>query len=55
MSLIGAAKEREEVHPPDRADDLAGVVLKDLDGKEVRLGTLWSERPVALAFLRHYG
>jgi hypothetical protein len=40
---------------PTRADVLADLVLLDHDGREVRLGDLWSERPVALVWLRHYG
>jgi hypothetical protein len=39
----------------ERADDLAGVVLPDQDGVDVRLGDLWAERPAALVWLRHYG
>jgi hypothetical protein len=35
--------------------DLAAVVLRDDAGAPVRLGDLWRERPVVLAFLRHYG
>jgi hypothetical protein len=38
-----------------RADVLADIVLLDHEGGEVRLGDLWSERPVALVWLRHYG
>lgn len=34
---------------------LAPIVLPDPDGREVRLGSLWQERPAALVFLRHYG
>ena len=41
--------------PPDRADALADITLPDHDGNEVRLGDLWSDRPVALVWLRHYG
>jgi hypothetical protein len=39
----------------DRADVLADLVLLDHEGGDVRLGDLWSERPVALGWLRHYG
>jgi hypothetical protein len=39
----------------DHADALADLVLLDHEGGEVRLGDLWSERPVALVWLRHYG
>jgi hypothetical protein len=34
---------------------LAGLSLPDLDGNTVRLGSLWSEAPAVLVFLRHYG
>jgi hypothetical protein len=30
-------------------------VLRDQDSHEVRLGDLWSDRPAALVWLRHYG
>ena len=53
--MIGASKKRQETHPPARADELADVVLKDHDGKDVRLGDLWADRPLVLALLRHYG
>jgi hypothetical protein len=41
--------------PPSRADGLAEIVLPDHERHDVRLGDLWSERPVALVWLRHYG
>jgi hypothetical protein len=34
---------------------LAEIVLPDAEGREVRLGSLWAERPAVLVFLRHYG
>jgi hypothetical protein len=34
---------------------LADVCLRDLDGAQVRLGDLWTDRPVAMIWLRHYG
>src|SRR2546422_3380282 len=37
------------------ARELEDVVLKDDEGRDVRLGDLWHDRPVALIFLRHYG
>jgi hypothetical protein len=40
---------------PARADELADIVLQDSSGDELRLGTLWNERPAVLVFLRHYG
>jgi hypothetical protein len=53
--MLGAASDRQRVHPPATADSLADLVLPDQDGDEVRLGELWSERPAALIWLRHYG
>jgi peroxiredoxin len=38
--------------PTDRIADLS---LPDDSGESVRIGDLWSERPVALVFLRHFG
>jgi len=34
---------------------LATVVLSDPDATGHRIGDLWSEGPVVLAFLRHFG
>jgi len=34
---------------------LAGIVLPDADGREVRLGSLWEKQPAVIVFLRHYG
>lgn len=34
---------------------LAGVVLPDTEGREVRLGSLWEDGPAVVVFLRHYG
>jgi len=53
--VLGTAKSRRRTNAPDRADELAAVVLKDQSGADVRLGDLWRERPAVLAFLRHYG
>ncbi len=53
--MLGTAGKRQEVEPPDDARDLAGVVLRDLGDREVRLGETWEERPAVLVFLRHYG
>ena len=33
----------------------ADVELRDEQGMEVRLSRLWQERPVVLAFVRHFG
>ena len=53
--VLGTASQRQDTRPPARADALADIVLPDQDGNEVRLGDLWSERPAALIWLRHYG
>jgi hypothetical protein len=34
---------------------LAGISLLSVDGKTIRLGSLWAETPAVLVFLRHYG
>ena len=34
---------------------LAEISLPDVDGKQVRLGTLWADAPAVVVFLRHYG
>jgi hypothetical protein len=55
LNPVGAAARRQKAHPPDRADDLADIVLQDHRGEDVRLGELWSEGPAVLVWLRHYG
>jgi hypothetical protein len=37
------------------ATRLAGIELNDWRGRPVRLGSLWRDRPVVLAFIRHFG
>lgn len=34
---------------------LESVTVLDLDGRPVRLASLWADRPVVLAFIRHFG
>jgi hypothetical protein len=34
---------------------LAEATLQDGEGRRVRLGSLWTERPAALVFVRHFG
>ena len=53
--MLGMSKERQEAHPPTEAGELAEIRLRDPDGREVRLGDLWRERPAVLVWLRHYG
>lgn len=35
--------------------ELAEATVKDVEGKDVRLGDLWREKPAVLVFVRHYG
>lgn len=53
--MLDTVKIRQSTHPPVHASDLEEVILQDDSGRDVRLGDLWSEQPVALIFLRHYG
>src|SRR5919197_4627156 len=50
--LLGAAVRRQKTQPPEDASGLADITVKDLEGEDVRLGSLWEERPAVLAFLR---
>jgi hypothetical protein len=53
--MLGMGKDRQRTKPPERADELAEIVLPDHQGNDVRLGDLWRDGPVALVWLRHYG
>ena len=55
LPLLGASRRRQETKPPEDASALAGLVVKDLDGADVRLGSLWEDGPAVLVWLRHYG
>jgi len=35
--------------------DLADVVVKDTEGRDVRLGDVWRNKPAVVVFVRHYG
>lgn len=37
------------------AQEMADLVVQDTEGQDVRLGSLWAERPVILVFVRHFG
>jgi peroxiredoxin len=39
----------------DVGDGAPDVEVLDPQGRAVRLSSLWADRPVVLAFLRHYG
>jgi hypothetical protein len=53
--VLGMSKERQETDAPTEAGDLAELTLRDAEGRDVRLGDLWRERPAVLVWLRHYG
>ena len=53
--MVGVARDAQHTNPPERADVLAEIVLRDHDGGDVRLGDKWAESPAALVWLRHYG
>lgn len=35
--------------------ELADCVVKDVEGRDLRVGDLWREGPVVLVFVRHFG
>ena len=39
---------------PDTSS-FADLLVKDLDGADVRVGDLWRDGPVVLVWIRHYG
>jgi peroxiredoxin len=45
-------KQNQQLHYAQKAPDLR---LSDLNGKEIQLSALWQERPLVLAFTRHFG
>jgi hypothetical protein len=53
--MLDAVRTRQTTTPVAHARELEDVVLKDDEGRDVRLGDLWRDKPVALIFLRHYG
>ena len=38
-----------------RVEALAALEVQDVEGKPVRLGTLWKDGPIVLALIRHFG
>ena len=34
---------------------LADAEVKDVDGRPVRLGSLWADRPAVVIWVRHFG
>lgn len=45
-------KNKQHLHFNQLAPDL---ILKDINGKDVRLSALWQKKPLLLAFTRHFG
>lgn len=41
--------------PESVPQELASAIVLNEQGGQVRLGELWSERTVVLAFVRHFG
>ncbi|MGD0214095.1 MAG: hypothetical protein ABSB87_12750 [Terriglobales bacterium] len=39
----------------NQSEKLAEIVLPDSEGQLVRLGSLWTNEPAVIVFLRHYG
>ena len=35
--------------------ELGDVVVKDMEGRDVRLAEVWREKPAVVVFVRHYG
>jgi peroxiredoxin len=53
--VLDTVREQQRTNPPTDASVLEDVVLSDPDGRTIRLGDLWSERPAVLVFVRHFG
>ena len=53
--FLGMSTRRQDTQPPEDASGLSDLVVKDLDGNDVRLGSLWEDGPAVLVWLRHYG
>jgi hypothetical protein len=53
--ILGASLRKQTASPPQDASALADLVVKDLEGGDVRLGSLWEDGPAVLVWLRHYG
>jgi prostamide/prostaglandin F2alpha synthase len=53
--LLGTAGTKQEARPPQDSSGLADLVVKDLDGNDVRVASFWADGPAVLVWLRHYG
>jgi len=54
VSFLGTSKGRQETRVPSDAAGLGAVKVRDLEGREVRLGDLWEDQPAVLVFLRRF-
>ena len=53
--MLDAVKTRQHTSPPERADELADVILPDHEARPVRLGDLWRDGPAVVVWLRQFG
>jgi hypothetical protein len=53
--MLGAASTKQDARPPHDSSGLADLVVKDLDGGDVSVGSFWEDGPAVLVWLRHYG
>jgi hypothetical protein len=53
--MFDSRAESAENRPMSISATLSPITLPDVDGKPVRLGSLWADRPAVIAFLRHWG
>jgi len=53
--MLGAASTKQWARPPHDSGGLAGLVVKDPDGNDVRVASFWEDGPAVLVWLRHYG
>lgn len=49
------AKRNNAAMSDSLSSRLSPIVLPDSSGNRVQLGSLWSDRPAVIVFLRHYG
>jgi len=44
-----------QIHEPVPTPDVSGLTVLNMENKVVQLKTLWRDRKIILAFLRHFG
>lgn len=55
LTQIAVPPQNDRTVSDSISSRVAMISLPDADGKLVRLGSLWAERPAVIVFLRHYG